>query len=109
MTDTHGATETIVTAPHQGGGGAGERTATEILAEIKKLVDPELERRVDGLHPAMRAIARYHFGWQDAAGRPEPAGSGGKALRPALAVLGARAVGAAATSPRCSTRPRRWS
>jgi geranylgeranyl diphosphate synthase, type I len=92
LTDTHEATETIATGARLAE--AGARTAAEILTETKKLVDPELERRVDGLHPTMRTIARYHFGWQDAEGRPEAAGSGGKALRPALAVLGARAVGA---------------
>jgi geranylgeranyl diphosphate synthase, type I len=78
---------------------ATERTAAEILTETKKLVDPEIERRLDGLHPTMRGIARYHFGWQDAAGRPDPHGSGGKALRPALAVLGARAAGAGGDEP----------
>ncbi|HTJ65977.1 MAG TPA: polyprenyl synthetase family protein [Actinospica sp.] len=76
-----------------------QRTAAEIFTETKKLVDPEIERRLDGLHPTMRGIARYHFGWQDAAGRPDPHGSGGKALRPALAVLGARAVGAGGDEP----------
>ena len=76
-----------------------ERTAAEILNETKKLVDPEIERRLDGLHPTMRGISRYHFGWQDAEGHPDPHGSGGKALRPALAVLGARAVGAAGDEP----------
>jgi geranylgeranyl diphosphate synthase, type I len=40
----------------------------------------------------MRAIARYHFGWDDSAGS-------GKALRPALAVLGARAAGAHGDEP----------
>jgi geranylgeranyl diphosphate synthase type I len=76
-----------------------ERTAAEILTETKKLVDPEIERRLGGLHPTMRSISRYHFGWQDTEGRPDPHGSGGKALRPALAVLGARAVGAAGDEP----------
>ena len=90
MTDTQDATGTIEAAAHR----TEARTAAEILAETKKLVDPELERRIDTLHTTMRGISRYHFGWQDAEGRPDPAGSGGKALRPALAVLGARAVGA---------------
>jgi geranylgeranyl diphosphate synthase type I len=76
-----------------------QRTAAEILTETKRLVDPEIERRLDGLHATMRSIARYHFGWQDATGRPDPHGSGGKALRPALAVLGARAVGAVGDEP----------
>jgi geranylgeranyl diphosphate synthase type I len=102
LTDTQGATETIATqARHTGAEGrdGAARTAAKILTEIKKLVDPELERRIESLNPTMRAISRYHFGWQDAAGRPDPTGSGGKALRPALAVLGARAVGAAGDEP----------
>lgn len=92
MTETQDATETIVTDED-------DRTAAEILAEIKKLVEPEIQRRVSGLHTVMRSIARYHFGWQDAAGRTVASGSGGKALRPALAVLGARAVGASGEEP----------
>jgi geranylgeranyl diphosphate synthase type I len=66
--------------------------APNVLTEMKKLVDPVLRRHVDGLHPAMREIARFHFGWDDGAGS-------GKAVRPALAVLGARAVGAAGDEP----------
>jgi geranylgeranyl diphosphate synthase type I len=38
-------------------------------------------------------VAAYHLGWVDAAGQPV-AGNGGKAIRPALAVLSAEAVGA---------------
>ena len=96
MTDTQDVTGTIEAA-HRGG--ADRRGAAEILTETKKLVDPELERRIDELHATMRGISRYHFGWQDAEGRPDRSGSGGKALRPALAVLGARAVGAAGDEP----------
>ena len=66
--------------------------APNVLTEMKKLVDPVLREHVDGLHPAMREIARFHFGWDDGAGS-------GKAVRPALAVLGARAVGAAGDEP----------
>ena len=68
------------------------RTAAEVLGELKRLVDPTLAEHVDGLHPPMRAIARYHFGWDDSAGS-------GKALRPALAILGARAAGARGDEP----------
>ena len=68
------------------------RTAAEVLGELKRLVDPALAEHVDGLHPPMRAIARFHFGWDDSAGS-------GKALRPALAVLGARAAGARGDEP----------
>jgi geranylgeranyl diphosphate synthase type I len=38
-------------------------------------------------------MAGYHFGWLEADGSPAAAG-GGKAVRPTLALLGARAVGA---------------
>ena len=97
MSETQGGTDTLAGA--QTDTSVAARGAAEILAEIKKLVDPQLERRLDALHPTMRAISRYHFGWQDAAGAPDPAGAGGKALRPALAVLGARAVGAEGDEP----------
>jgi geranylgeranyl diphosphate synthase type I len=66
--------------------------APHILAAMKGLVDPALRGYVDGLHPKMREISRFHFGWDDAAGS-------GKAVRPALAVLGARAVGASGDEP----------
>ena len=66
--------------------------APHILAAMKGLVDPALQGYVDGLHPAMREISRFHFGWDDNAGS-------GKAVRPALAVLGARAVGASGDEP----------
>ncbi|SRR5579884_262403 len=69
-----------------------QRQAPDILAAMKALVDPVLQRHVDGLHPLMREISRFHFGW-------DTAGGSGKSLRPALAVLGARAVGAAGDEP----------
>jgi geranylgeranyl diphosphate synthase type I len=69
-----------------------DRQAPHILAAMKELVDPALRRHVDGLHPLMREIARFHFGW-------DVEGGSGKSLRPALAVLGARAVGAAGDEP----------
>ncbi|HEV2633765.1 MAG TPA: polyprenyl synthetase family protein [Actinocrinis sp.] len=71
---------------------SSERTAADVLGELKNLVDPVLAAHVDGLPPLMRTIARYHFGWDDSAGS-------GKALRPALAVLGARAAGARGDEP----------
>ncbi|WP_211244509.1 polyprenyl synthetase family protein [Actinospica robiniae] len=98
MSETQGGTDTL-TQGTEADLPVAERGAAEILADIKQLVDPQLERRLDALHPTMRGIGRYHFGWQDASGAPDPTGSGGKALRPALAVLGARAVGAAGDEP----------
>jgi len=69
-----------------------DRQAPDILAAMKGLVEPALQGYVDGLHPPLREISRFHFGWDDGAGA-------GKAVRPALAVLGARAVGAAEDEP----------
>src|SRR5690606_41630927 len=43
------------------------------------------------LDPLTRRVVAYHLGWTDQDGRPAEAG--GKALRPALALLSARAAG----------------
>jgi len=58
----------------------------------RDLVGPALAASIDRLSPEVRAVAAYHLGLTDARGCP--AGSGGKALRPALALLSARAAGA---------------
>lgn len=55
-------------------------------------VDPALRSALDTLPEDMRHIARYQFGWIDEHGDPSD-GSGGKALRPALVLLAAEAVG----------------
>ncbi|MEV4918774.1 polyprenyl synthetase family protein [Streptomyces tirandamycinicus] len=55
---------------------------------------PVLRAAVDRLAPPMDTVAAYHFGWIDAHGRPAD-GDGGKAVRPALALLSAEAAGAA--------------
>lgn len=70
------------------------RTATEVLDWSRDLVTPALRGAIDALAPAVRDIAGYHFGWWDADGRPASA-DGGKALRPALVLLAAAAVGSA--------------
>ena len=66
-----------------------------VLARARAIVVPALRAAVDrvqGEH--MRRIAAYHLGWLDADGRPLPGdGVGGKAIRPALAVLSAQAAG----------------
>lgn len=61
----------------------------------RELVAPALRAAVGRLGPGMARVAGYHQGWLDASGQPVQA-SGGKALRPALALLSARAAGAAA-------------
>jgi len=71
------------------------RSAGEVLAWSRGLVDPALRAATDTLPDGLKLVAGYHAGWWDAAGRPTPS-DGGKALRPALAVLAAAAVGGAA-------------
>ena len=66
------------------------------VATARELVDPALRQAVDRLDPAVRRVAGYHFGWVDAAGEPLAGGRGGKALRPALALLSAQLTGAPA-------------
>ena len=52
-----------------------------------------MESAIARLTPDVRAVAAYHLGFADADGNPTGHG-GGKALRPALALLSARAAGA---------------
>ncbi|MFF6997242.1 family 2 encapsulin nanocompartment cargo protein polyprenyl transferase [Streptomyces sp. NPDC008313] len=66
--------------------------APRILEDARASVDPALRGAVDSLPGSMRRIARYHFGWEHADGRPA-AGHAGKAIRPALVLAAARALG----------------
>ncbi|KAA2265673.1 polyprenyl synthetase family protein [Solihabitans fulvus] len=68
------------------------RPAREVVAWSRALVAPALRAAVDSLPESMRHVAGYHFGWTDEEGRPAGA-SGGKAIRPTLALLAADAVG----------------
>jgi len=68
------------------------RSATEVLAWSRSLVDPAMRAAVDRLPASMRRVAGYHYGWWDADGTPRD-GDAGKAIRPTLAVLCAEAVG----------------
>jgi len=65
------------------------------LERSRALAVPALRDAVARLDPWSRHVATYHFGWSDEDGRPANA-SGGKAVRPALAILAAEAVGAPA-------------
>lgn len=62
------------------------------LTQSRELVEPAMRAAIGRLDPTSRQVASYHLGWVEADGR-ETAGSGGKALRPALALLSARAAG----------------
>jgi geranylgeranyl diphosphate synthase, type I len=59
--------------------------AAEILSRSRDAVTPALQHAVARLDPCSRAQAAHHFGWTDK-------GGGGKAVRPALALLSARAA-----------------
>ncbi|MER6995497.1 polyprenyl synthetase family protein [Streptomyces sp. NPDC000410] len=67
---------------------------TALLERGRTLSTPVLRAAVDRLAPPMNTVAAYHFGWIDAEGRPAD-GDGGKAVRPALALLSAQVAGAA--------------
>lgn len=68
---------------------------TALLERGRALSAPVLRAAVDRLAPPMDTVAAYHFGWIDAEGRPSD-GDGGKAVRPALALLSAEVAGAPA-------------
>jgi geranylgeranyl diphosphate synthase type I len=62
----------------------------------RTLVEPALREAVRRcLCPELARVAEYHHGWTDADGRPIE-GRGGKLVRPALALLSARAAGSGA-------------
>ncbi|WP_432138751.1 MULTISPECIES: polyprenyl synthetase family protein [unclassified Streptomyces] len=87
--------ETVPTVPPAST--AARRTAVDVSALLERartLATPVLRAAVDRLAPPMDTVAAYHFGWIDAQGHPT-SGDGGKAVRPALAVLSAEVTGAA--------------
>ncbi|MBG0852574.1 polyprenyl synthetase family protein [Streptomyces spinoverrucosus] len=82
----------IATQADSGPGPLDGPEAAVILERARASVDPELRSAVDSLPGAMRRIARYHFGWEHADGTPAT-GNAGKAIRPALVLAGAAALG----------------
>ena len=69
-------------------------TLTPTLHRSRELLLPAMRSAVAQLDPASHAAASYHLGWTDAVGAPSV--GGGKALRPALALLSAELAGASA-------------
>ncbi|MFG2871331.1 family 2 encapsulin nanocompartment cargo protein polyprenyl transferase [Streptomyces sp. NPDC048338] len=67
--------------------------AVALLDQTRTVVDPHLRSTVESLPGSMRSVAMYHFGWEHADGSPA-AGAAGKAIRPALVLAAARALGA---------------
>jgi geranylgeranyl diphosphate synthase, type I len=64
------------------------------VAVARDLVGPATEAAISRLSPGVQRVAAYHYGLADTDGNPVRVGSG-KALRPALALLSARAAGVA--------------
>ncbi|MFI0367475.1 polyprenyl synthetase family protein [Actinomadura sp. 1N219] len=61
------------------------------MTDGRALVDRAMRASAERLDPMTRRVVAYHLGWTDEQGHP--AAAGGKALRPALALLSARAAG----------------
>ncbi|MQY34830.1 (2E,6E)-farnesyl diphosphate synthase [Streptomyces sp. RB17] len=66
--------------------------ALALLERTRAVVDPELRATLESLPAPMRRVALYHFGWQCADGSPAT-GNAGKAIRPALVLAAAAALG----------------
>jgi geranylgeranyl diphosphate synthase type I len=67
-------------------------TMLESLHKSRDAITPAMRAAIDRLDETTRRQAQYHLGWVDADGNPDA--GGGKAVRPALALLSARAAGA---------------
>lgn len=70
----------------------GARPPADLLRWSQDTVRPALRAAVDTLPRPVRDIAAYHLGWLDEHGKATEAATG-KAVRPALALLAAEAVG----------------
>lgn len=68
------------------------RTAAAVLKASQKVVAPAIHAATEQFPPALHRMISYHFGWTTADGTPSNT-TGGKALRPALALLSAEAMG----------------
>ncbi len=68
-------------------------TLTPVLSRSRAAVLPAVQAAVAALDPISREATSYHLGWTEADGTP-CTHSGGKAVRPALAMLSAELAGA---------------
>ena len=71
---------------------SASQTEIGALAEAREKVVPLLQTAVAGVAPPIARVVEYHMGWADRDGRPVDA-RGSKSIRPALALLSARAAG----------------
>lgn len=83
-----------VPRPRQAADDTPGHEAVVLLERTRGVVDPELRAAVESLPVQLRRIALYHFGWSHADGTPA-AGNAGKAIRPALVLAAASALGGA--------------
>ncbi|MFE5730778.1 family 2 encapsulin nanocompartment cargo protein polyprenyl transferase [Streptomyces sp. NPDC056528] len=74
----------------------GGQGAAALLDRTRTAVQPQLRSTVETLPGSIRRVAMYHFGWEHADGSPAT-GQAGKAVRPALVLAAARALGAEET------------
>jgi geranylgeranyl diphosphate synthase type I len=74
---------------------ATAEAAVGAFDRARELVTPGLRAAADRMNSATRQVIGYHFGWWDEHGHALDANCG-KAVRPALAMLAAEAVGGAA-------------
>ncbi|GAA5042595.1 family 2 encapsulin nanocompartment cargo protein polyprenyl transferase [Streptomyces similanensis] len=94
------APATAFPRPAPGGPGGAPAAAPDghdaavILDRARSYVDPELRSAVASLPSSLRRVAGYHFGWEHADGTPAT-GNAGKAIRPALVLAAAEAIGGA--------------
>ncbi len=65
----------------------------QTLDDARELITPLLRKVVHRLDPSTRLVVSYHLGWCDEHGIPVNT-NGGKAIRPAIALLGAQSAGA---------------
>ncbi|MER6213287.1 family 2 encapsulin nanocompartment cargo protein polyprenyl transferase [Streptomyces sp. NPDC001674] len=82
--------------------GQGQEAAA-LLDSTRETVDPQLRRAVESLPALTRRVAMYHFGWEHEDGSPAAVGAG-KAIRPALVLASARALGGPQGDPDSAVR-----
>ncbi|MFJ5733726.1 family 2 encapsulin nanocompartment cargo protein polyprenyl transferase [Streptomyces paradoxus] len=82
----------IGTQRHGGPGPAEGHEAAMLLERARAEVDPVLRAAIGSLPGPMRGVALHHFGWEQADGTSADGGSG-KAIRPALVLAAAAALG----------------
>ncbi|KUO16980.1 family 2 encapsulin nanocompartment cargo protein polyprenyl transferase [Streptomyces dysideae] len=92
LTETRERRSPIGTQTDGGPGPLDGHEAATILERSRAVVDPELRAAIDSLPGSMRRVALYHFGWEHPDGTPA-AGHAGKAIRPALVLTAAAALG----------------